>query len=321
MKIAAALVVGAAAATGLCAAQLPLSTVFITVPSQGVPFTSTVSACETVSAFAVVAVPNGTFFPGTTTVYLPPQASGTTSTYIDYESNLTEVIVASPLPGTCADLALPSEATATVNPSPASPSSSSSAKVCPLEGCSAGVDKAAQQVIDLINEVAIASQKLQSAAKLIGGKRTRGVEARFDPLTDVIPPLEDIASTLTFGLPTIKALPAFPAGCNSDTIVVALIDFVRIHQALLEIFIGRSGLLSFSFVENNPEHAVRTDAAQKFPNPIGVAIAGALRAIETGVDALAFSLIGLIPTRQSCLKQQQASIDKTLKDAINAYQS
>ncbi|KAL7621127.1 hypothetical protein AAE478_008441 [Parahypoxylon ruwenzoriense] len=319
MKTTATLLLGLAAATCSCAAQLPLSTLIVPIPSVGTVFTSTVSACDTVAAFAVVGVPNGTFFPGTSTIYLPPQASPATSTFTDSESNLTEVVIATPLPGTCADLSLPADATATVNPNPAGPSSTGSPGVCPLEGCSAGVDESAQRLISLINEVAIASQNLQAAAKLIGTKKARGLEPRFNPLTAVVTPLNDIVATLTFGLPTIKSLPPFPPGCDSDTIVVAFIDFVRIHQALLNVLIGRAGLLSFSpFLA---DHAASVDAVEKFPNPIGAAIAGALRAIETVVDALAFSLIGLIPTRQACLKQQQGSLDDTLKDAIAAYQS
>ncbi|KAI0834315.1 hypothetical protein F5Y06DRAFT_157158 [Hypoxylon sp. FL0890] len=318
MKTIAAFALGLSAATRLCEAQAPLSTLFVPIPTQGTPFTTTVSACDTVPAFAVVGVPNGTFFPGTATVYVPPQASGVTTAFVDSDSNLTQVVIASPLPGTCADLSLPADATATVVTSSAGPSSSGNAGDCPLEGCSELVDQSAQTVINLINEVAIASQNLQAAAKQIGSKRARGLEPRFNVYSDIVTPLKDIAATLSFGLPTLAILAPFPPGCDSDTIVVALIDFVRIHQALLEIFIGRAGLLpglGFGL-------AAHVDAVEeKFPNPLGVAIAGALRAIETGVDALAFSLIGLIPTRQACLKQQQASIDQTLKDAIAAYQS
>ncbi|OTA99973.1 hypothetical protein M426DRAFT_15944 [Hypoxylon sp. CI-4A] len=314
-----ALVLGLAATAKLCGAAEVLSTIIVPVPSQGEPFTSTISACETVPAFAVVGIPNGTFFPGTNTIYLPPQASAATSTYVDFESNLTEVVIATPLPGTCADISLPADATATVNPSP---SSSSSVNDCPLEGCSAGVDKAAQGVIDIINTVAIASQNLQAAAKQIGSRRARGVEPRFNALTDIVPPLKDIAATITYGLPTIAALSPFPPGCNSDTIVVALIDFVRIHAALLNVLIGRAGLLSFSpILLEHPEHSAHPDAVEDFSNPIGLAIAGALRAIETGVDALAYGLIGIIPTHQPCLKLQKQSIDQVLKDAIAAYQS
>lgn len=319
IKTTAAFALGLSAGTRLCEAQTPLSTLFVPIPSQGTPFTTTVPACGSVPGFAVVGVPNGTFFPGTVTFYVPPQVSGITTTFVDNESNLTEVVIASPLPGTCAALSLPADATATVDTSAEGPTPTGNRGVCPLEGCSEGVDNAAQTVIGLINEVAIASQKLQVAAKQIGLRRARGLEPRFSILSDIVTPLKDIAATLTFGLPTLAALAPFPPGCDSDTIVVALIDFVRIHQALLEIFIGRAGLLpglGFGLVEH--ENAA---AEEKFINPLAVAIAGALRAIEVGVDALAFSLIGLIPTRQACLKQQQASIDQTLKDAIAAYQS
>ncbi|KAI2622451.1 hypothetical protein GGR54DRAFT_64564 [Hypoxylon sp. NC1633] len=320
MKTTAALALGLAGTAQLCwaasATSASLTTFTVPVPSLGIGFTTTVSACDTVPAFAVVGVPNGTFFPGSATIYLPPQASPQTTTIIDSESNVTQVFVATPLPGTCADFALPSDATATVEPS-----ATSSASVCPLEGCSAGVDQAAQSIISLINGVAIASQKLQNAVRQIGTKKTRGLEPRVSIYADIITPLRDIASTLSFGLPAIQVLAPFPPGCNSDTIVVALIDFVRIHQALLEILIGRAGLFSFSpFHMVEPEDTPDLDG-EEFFNPLGTVIAGVLRVIETGVDAIAFSLINLIPTRQACIQQQKVTIDGTLKDAIAAYQS
>ncbi|OTA55674.1 hypothetical protein K449DRAFT_172984 [Hypoxylon sp. EC38] len=321
MKTTAAVALGLSAATRFCEAQTPLSTLFVPIPTQGTPFTTTVPACDSVPGFVVVGVPNGTFFPGTVTFYVPPQVSGITTTFVDSESNLTEVVIASPLPGICADLSLPADATATVDTSTGEPTpTGGNDGVCPLQGCSAGVDNAAQTVIGLINQVAIASQKLQAGAKQIGLRRARGLEPRFSIFSDIIIPLKDIAATLTFGLPSIAILAPFPAGCDTDTIVVALIDFVKIHQALLEIFIGRAGLLS-GFGFGLVEHEDAAAAEDKFLNPLAIAIAGALRAIEVGVDALAYALIGLLPTRQACLKQQQASIDQTLKDAIAAYQS
>ncbi|KAI2605308.1 uncharacterized protein GGS25DRAFT_524826 [Hypoxylon fragiforme] len=318
MKTTSALSLGFAVATRFCsAAEVTTPTIIVPVPTQGAAFTSTVSACDTVPAFAIIGVPNGTFFPGTTTIYLPPQASEATSTFVDLENNLTEVVIASPLPGSCADISLPADATGTVNPSP-----SSSAEACPLKGCSAGVDKSAQLVINLINEVAIASQELQAAAKKIGTRKARGLEPRLNILTDIVPPLQNIVATLTLGLPTIAVLSPFPPGCDSDTIVVALIDFVRIHQALLEVFIGRAGLLSgpFLLAERAAIGGAGVGSNEKFFNPLGIAIAGALRAIETVVDNLAFAIIGLVPTRQACLNQQKISIDGTLKEAIKAYQ-
>ncbi|KAI0150146.1 hypothetical protein GGR57DRAFT_198865 [Xylariaceae sp. FL1272] len=316
------------------------STLYVPIPTGGIAFTSIVPPCETVPAYAIIGVPNGTFFPGTTTVFLPPQASGATSTYFDTAGNLTEVVIAKPLPGTCADLELPADATATIEPDAASPSGSpnSTAGECPLQGCSAGIDEAAQTVIDVIDTVAFASQNLASLAKQIGsgsfspfGARDddngKQLDTRAPGPFDLLPPLRGISATLVVKLPAIRAIPPFPPGCNSDTIVVALIDFVTIHQALLEILIGRKGIIAGPGLLAERDSDVDTDVHEHearqfgFPNPVGVAIAGALRAIETGVDTLAFALIGIIPVHQECLSRQKTSIDATLNDAIAAYQA
>jgi len=117
---------------------------------------------------------------------------------------------------------------------------------------------------------------------------------------------------------------------------VALISFVRVHQALLNIIIGRRGLLATFpsiFVELEALQSLAADLNIKIPsstdiearqfriNPIGVIVAGVLRALEAVVDSLAFAIIGLIPTREKCLQGQKASIDGTLDDAIAAYNS
>ncbi|KAI1378012.1 hypothetical protein F4677DRAFT_443929 [Hypoxylon crocopeplum] len=120
MKITAALALGLTAAFRLCGASTPLSThlstYYFPIPSVGSPYTSTIPACDTVPAVVLIGVPNATVYPGTATILLPPQASATTTTFIDWYRNLTEVIIATPLPGTCAPLLPSISAAATVDP-------------------------------------------------------------------------------------------------------------------------------------------------------------------------------------------------------------
>ncbi|KAK8169761.1 hypothetical protein IWX90DRAFT_383186, partial [Phyllosticta citrichinensis] len=123
------------------------------------------------------------------------------------------------------------------------------------------------------------------------------------PLTDLLRGLREVISTLTPAVPRITVLPPFPPGCDTDAIVVALTSFVRVHQALLNIIIGRSGLLE----------------TRQF-NTVGSTIAAVLRGVEGVVDQLAFALIDLIPARSECAKGQKSAIDGTLDEAIDAYE-
>ncbi|KAK7536602.1 hypothetical protein IWX49DRAFT_509840, partial [Phyllosticta citricarpa] len=128
------------------------------------------------------------------------------------------------------------------------------------------------------------------------------------PLTDVLNGLRQVVSTLTPAIPRITVLPPFPPGCDTDAIVIALSSFVSVHQALLNIIIGRSGLLE-------------TLMARQFPFPtVGSTIATVLRGVEGVVDQLAFALIDLIPARSECAKGQKSAIDGTLDEAIEAYE-
>ncbi|KAK7734665.1 hypothetical protein SLS57_000363 [Botryosphaeria dothidea] len=339
-----------------------LETLTIPIPSQGEPFTSTVSACGTVDAFAVVGVPNGTFFPGTQTIFLPPQASATSATFFDDSSDI-EVIIATPLQGSCAPFSVSASTTftdisqLTATGSDGTPTATDSAN-CPLGTLAATVDKAAQEVIDAINKVTLISQNLQAAAKQIGANSQKKRSGSSDlairqfnkPIIQVVSGLRDVVVALTTAIPRISVLPPFAAaddndpdpGDASDAIVIALISFVRVHQALLNILIGRSGLISnFPFGDTAasdelnaiaaegqaalekflsaaaPAAAVEGRAAQV--NPIGAPIAAVLRQVESVVDQLAFALIRLIPTRNECAKEQKTAIDGSLDEAIEAY--
>ncbi|KAK7534203.1 uncharacterized protein J3D65DRAFT_632745 [Phyllosticta citribraziliensis] len=311
-----------------------LETLTVPVPTEGSAFTSTVPACgETVSAFVVVAVPNGDFVPGTQTIFLPPQAEPTTSTFINLSLNATQVVVATPLGGTCEPFALPSGTSTGPD--------TSATSACPLKGCAAGVNKAGQSVIEAINKVTLLSENLQPAAKQLfadstsaNGRRSEpgflDTRAPLTPLTDLLRGLREVISTLTPAVPRITVLPPFPPGCDTDAIVVALTSFVRVHQALLNIIIGRSGLLESSpFAE--AAYAAEVTAflsadggsasleARQF-NTVGSTIAAVLRGVEGIVDQLAFALIDLIPARSECAKGQKSAIDGTLDEAIDAYE-
>ncbi|KAF9630095.1 hypothetical protein BFW01_g276 [Lasiodiplodia theobromae] len=352
-------------------AAAAISTLTIEIPSQGVGFTSTVAGCGSVAPFAVVAVANGSFFPGTNTIFLPAQASPSTTTIVNAEESATQVLVAQPLEGSCQDFP-PSAAASitdisqlTATGTDGTPTATDSA--CPLGTLASTVSGAAEDVIDAINKVTLLSQNLQAAAKQIGGSAskhrrtpntddssTTDLEARqFNtPIIQVASGLRDVVTTLTISIPRITVLPPFDPGDASDAIVIALISFVRVHQALLNILIGRAGLLSnFPFADADvaeltaiaaesqtaleqflgssgqsmatakmgAEVAAGSSNLEARVNPIGAPIAAALRAVEGVVDSLAFAIIDLIPSRNECAKDQKTAIDGTLQESIAAY--
>ncbi|KAI0648390.1 hypothetical protein C8Q79DRAFT_925306 [Trametes meyenii] len=91
-----------------------------------------------------------------------------------------------------------------------------------------------------------------------------------------------------------------PLGDDDAQLVVnALTTFVQVHQALLNVVIGK--------------HSI---AAQFF---FTAPIAAVLRALEAIVDAFATGLIALIPTQKNAATTQFASLTITIQKAITVY--
>ncbi|KAG9256887.1 uncharacterized protein F5Z01DRAFT_672115 [Emericellopsis atlantica] len=87
---------------------------------------------------------------------------------------------------------------------------------------------------------------------------------------------------------------------DQSAICDALTSFVKVHQNLLEIVIGKAGLLTIVPFVGQP-------------------VAAVLRALEGVVDTLAGDIISLVPT---CAKGAKMDIDMlqgTLEKAISAY--
>ncbi|KAF7540209.1 hypothetical protein G7054_g1608 [Neopestalotiopsis clavispora] len=87
---------------------------------------------------------------------------------------------------------------------------------------------------------------------------------------------------------------------EQQAICASFKDFVTIHQQLLNIVIGKHGLLS--------------------QTPFTAPMAAVLRTLEGAVDTLAFGVIDLVPTCAQGATQNLNSLDTTLNDAITTYQ-
>lgn len=80
----------------------PYQTLTIAVPAGGATYTTTIPPCGTLPGYVLIPDANSTFHPGTTTVFVPPQASKATRTFVDTEYDETAILVVQPLPGSCA---------------------------------------------------------------------------------------------------------------------------------------------------------------------------------------------------------------------------
>ncbi|KAH7011252.1 hypothetical protein EDB80DRAFT_711444 [Ilyonectria destructans] len=75
--------------------------------------------------------------------------------------------------------------------------------------------------------------------------------------------------------------------------------FVKVHQELLSIIIGKGGILTGT--------------------PFTAPLAFVLSLLEKGVDALAFGIIGTVPTCSTGAKKDLKDLDDSLKEAITRF--
>ncbi|KAI2636699.1 UVI-1 [Xylaria nigripes] len=86
----------------------------------------------------------------------------------------------------------------------------------------------------------------------------------------------------------------------ADAVFDAFRDFVRVHQDLLNILIGKAGILT------------------KIP-VVGAPVAAALRGVEGVVDTVTIALITLFQTRAEDFEVQGNALGNTLELCINSY--
>jgi len=291
------------------------------MPAAAAPYRTTIPGCgTTVAPIVIVGFPTSiaNLTGGTITRYVPPQAKLTTTSIIDTVANQTEVIVITPLPGICGEYPFPHP------PSPTGADPTPTPEVCPTKGCSDDLDRGATIVIEAINRASLQSQFLQNAAERIDDPPASDEE--FDTglaqgvIADVARGLNNIAEALTTSIPRFAFLPAFLPGCDTDTVVFAFVEFVHIHQQLLNVLIGRAALLEGGPLKPGEEDSGAVVVYERDVNAfIGRVIAKALRAVGTAVDTLAFKLNELAPTRVGCVKQESAKLSASLKEAIASY--
>ncbi|CAN9101752.1 hypothetical protein CUC08_Gglean008568 [Alternaria sp. MG1] len=157
------------------------------------------------------------------------------------------------------------------------------------------------QVVSNIRTLTQKSQALQAPAQSITIINGPLIVIGQGPFPQIITGFTDIVSTATTAIAQMQGMPPVPAGADSDAIFDAFREFVRVHQALLNILIGKAGLF------------------QTVPF-IGQPLAAVLRQIENVVDTIAFGLIDAVESRASDLQREANSLDGTLTICINSYE-
>ncbi|TLD07510.1 hypothetical protein PgNI_10772 [Pyricularia grisea] len=156
------------------------------------------------------------------------------------------------------------------------------------------------QMVSNIQMLTQKSQALQAPAQSITILNGPLIVIGQGPFPPIIAGFTDIITTVSTALAQMQGTQPVPAGADADSIFEAFREFVRVHQVLLNILIGKAGL--FNTVPF-----------------IGQPIASILRQLEAIVDTIAFSLIDLVESRSMDLTNQANSLSATITTAINSY--
>lgn len=156
----------------------------------------------------------------------------------------------------------------------------------------------AQQMVDNINAITQQSQMLQPVVSNIQTGQTSIESSQLsNPFQPVIAGFQAIIKTASTDINAMSGTQPYDAA-DAQGVCTAFRDFVVVHQELLKIVIGKSGLLEGLFL---------------------APVAAVLRSLEGAVDTLAFGIIDSVPTCQADATQDKSSLDATLGQAVCAY--
>ncbi|KAH7041604.1 UVI-1 protein [Microdochium trichocladiopsis] len=177
-----------------------------------------------------------------------------------------------------------------------------STAVAALAACSDAV-QAALTPAQMVSNIQVITQKsmaLQGPAQQISIINGPLIVIGQGPFPALIVGFTDIVSTATTAITQMQGSEPVTAAADATAIFEAFREFVRVHQALLNILIGKAGLFNtIPFV--------------------GQPIAAVLRQVEGVVDTIAFSLIDLVESRAQDLQREANSLGMTITTAIDSY--
>ncbi|KAG7285940.1 hypothetical protein NEMBOFW57_008236 [Staphylotrichum longicolle] len=158
------------------------------------------------------------------------------------------------------------------------------------------------QLADGIKILTTKSQALQAPAQSITILNAPLIVLGQGPFPQIITGFTDIVSTATVIISQLNGMPPVAAGPDSDLIFNAFREFVRVHQALLNILIGKAGII------------------EKVP-VVGEPVASVLRSVESVVDTIAITLINNVQSRSADITADANSLGNSLDLCIQKYSS
>ncbi|EOA91472.1 hypothetical protein ACJQWK_03078 [Exserohilum turcicum] len=158
----------------------------------------------------------------------------------------------------------------------------------------------AVQITGNIKTLTSKSMAIQAPAQSITIVNGPLIVVGLGPFPTIIAGFTDIISTTSVAISQMQESTPIAAGADSDMIYEAFREFVRVHQALLNILIGKAGLFNTVPV-------------------IGQPVAAILQQLEGIVDKIAFDLIDLVEARASDLQKETNALGATLDVCINSY--
>ncbi|KAI1131772.1 hypothetical protein F5Y10DRAFT_285694 [Nemania abortiva] len=172
-----------------------------------------------------------------------------------------------------------------------------------------------QQIADAITSITQKSQALQPTAQSVTILNAPLITIGQGPFPPLIAGFADIVSTANVLIAQLPGTAPIqkrgeqeharglsPRGPDADLVFSAFREFVRVHQALLNILIGKAGILTTIPV-------------------IGQPVATALRGVEGVVDTIAIDIINLLQTHSNDVASDANSLGATLDLAIQSYDS
>jgi len=158
----------------------------------------------------------------------------------------------------------------------------------------------APQVVDNINIITGKSQALQSPANQINILSGPLFLVGLGPFPTLVLGFSDIVTTVSADITAMAGTPPFTVLSAENDILTAWTTFIQVHQALLNIIIGKAGLLN------------------DLPL-VGPPVAQVLRSLEAVVDTVALGVAAMVPDVSISITAQAGDLHVTIEKAITAY--
>ncbi|KAJ8115825.1 hypothetical protein ONZ43_g4583 [Nemania bipapillata] len=157
------------------------------------------------------------------------------------------------------------------------------------------------QIADSLKTVTVLSQNLQGQAQSITIVNAPLTIIGQGPFPPIIAGFTQIVTTATTAISQFDGTAKITNKADADLVFNAFRAFVRVHQELLNILIGKSGLLT------------------QVPF-IGPPVAAVLRSVEGVVDSIAIFLINTVEVYTIEIESEANSLGNTLDLTISKYE-